>query len=450
MKCFFCHQSMPEDLTDPRFCIYCGRPVSQACPYESPQTGTRFPLRDERGLPPATCHQCHGFFVVCDTCGRLHRLGQSVCETPKCGRPLREPVEPFPSHLGALNNSRLVQWAGSFAGKPSVIDVQDVEDIQHLVYRYGCLVAVSQNSLLAFHWYNQRWQRSWSIPLPPGVAIESVLLDDGYAYLRAADRVLQVSLTARNVERMFAEQWQHQYKGGPWWVLSAKGDLPRQTRLMIRNVEQHTEREQIINVASESIKDLLVAERIFIATSDAKIQALDPATGAIEELNNIPRCEWVQLAAVEQRLLALGYDSNRQVVLNIYSMSDGRVTQTTLPSGFLTEVAWANDSFFMMGEHSIARLELQNFTRSPLIQPLSHSSENVNGMLALQSTDGKVRLLIRRKTGRLYETCLVDPDSGSCISICLTTLPLVCIADSRIVIAVKEGNVMCMRTTVIA
>ncbi len=215
MICPHCHIQLPSHVVAPNFCIQCGRPVAQACPYEEPENATRLELRNDQGQAPPQCPGCHNLLKVCRACGRLHRLEETVCRTKDCLSKLSESTKAFPSTDGALNGTRVVEWAGDFGLRISQIAIQDVEELQYLVYRYGVLVAVSGRNLTAYHWANNSWSRSDTLPLTHARSkvIRSVILDDGYAYVLTDDEAYDVSIGSFTTLQTIKGKFLRQAKG---------------------------------------------------------------------------------------------------------------------------------------------------------------------------------------------------------------------------------------------
>src|SRR5262245_20011578 len=119
--CPACDTPVPAEAAAACFCVNCGLPVSQVCPYEerTDPESTRLMLCGENHRPPAVCTDpvCGGLLKSCERCGRLHRLEDTVCRTRNCPGALLESSESFPSGVGPLDGTRSVRCRGRFVFK---------------------------------------------------------------------------------------------------------------------------------------------------------------------------------------------------------------------------------------------------------------------------------------------------------------------------------------------
>lgn len=78
-----CIQGHSAAYEGARFCVECGSPILQPCPYGPHGENELVPLLTD-GRPTHLCPVCRKYFSVCRSCGRLHRLDESTCRTQEC------------------------------------------------------------------------------------------------------------------------------------------------------------------------------------------------------------------------------------------------------------------------------------------------------------------------------------------------------------------------------
>jgi hypothetical protein len=92
-----------ENPAEARFCVRCGTPLQQPCPYQPDHQVT---VANNQGESPATCPICRQLLRPCDQCRRLHKLGQQQCLTGSChGRALPPVRSDWPALGGSVGRS---------------------------------------------------------------------------------------------------------------------------------------------------------------------------------------------------------------------------------------------------------------------------------------------------------------------------------------------------------
>ena len=100
-------------MSNAKYCVQCGWPVQQECPYEC---GTIIPLLDLSGRSTPICPSCAKPFLLCTRCGRLHGTRESHCLTIGCGLPLTSAFDVWPLENGSPSGSTWVKGGNEFEG----------------------------------------------------------------------------------------------------------------------------------------------------------------------------------------------------------------------------------------------------------------------------------------------------------------------------------------------
>jgi hypothetical protein len=467
MRCFACQTVVPREAQEANFCVACGRPLSQFCPYEVEADGRpladamRQPLCDEEGRAVASCNGCGGLYKSCARCHRLHELSRVVCRTPGCGGALREPIEPFASTYGPLDGTRSVVWNGGFGRSTLVGQPQDVEALQALAFRYGLLIGVSSRNLICWDWDGTGWHRRGLAPLVSSgeLRIGSLVVEQGLACIVAEDRALSFSLTngiSREDER--PGRFTHQTLGPSGWLLAGDQDLTRIDRAtgVAREIPMPPRAGAVQDVAE-------TADRIYLATSGGMVLTLDTVSGEMSEPFSRSRHRWARIAASEGTPIVLGYDeadaAGRLTLLTLDAVGQTLVSQRTLEAGTLGDLAWAGRKLYlarrtMQGESLIETYEVGQLTQSPTSVSLPAGMQTLPGLLALRrggdDAPPTCRLILRWADGTSLQFQLVNPESGRLTNIgpylSVAGPPLLCAADTRLVIAAREGQGTRLRT----
>lgn len=102
MNCIKCRTQ--SDVDDASYCIKCGWPLVQPCPYCEQQVGL---LRE--GRPTPKCPHCKQVFAVCPPpCGRLHQVGEQKCLNE--GNDLVATCELWANQTGGPSRTHTIQW----------------------------------------------------------------------------------------------------------------------------------------------------------------------------------------------------------------------------------------------------------------------------------------------------------------------------------------------------
>ncbi len=109
----------PEHVLPPdaNFCVQCGVPVRQACPWDPDHMVN---IVDGERRAPASCPRCHRLLRACDRCGRLHKLEATECLTGACDhRSLPRPRLDWNAWAGGLERSGAAPWEGAIPDSPA-------------------------------------------------------------------------------------------------------------------------------------------------------------------------------------------------------------------------------------------------------------------------------------------------------------------------------------------
>lgn len=451
--CPACDAQVPEEAKEARFCVNCGLPVSQICPYEerSDPKSTRLMLRLENRRPPAVCSDpiCGGLLKSCERCGRLHRLEDTVCRTPRCPGALRESSEAFASGSGPLEGTRAVTCRGKFVTRAeTLLNAQDVEMWQQMAYRYGLLVGVTGRSLSAYRWDGAQWKRRGQ---PLALSNEelrprSLLLDEGRAFILTDTNALIVSLDTLMLERTETEDCILQAKGGPLWGRIG-ADSAGRSLLLLTNCHTWQTRRIVLPCAANTVTDMVIGDAVTIATRVGTLLSVAPDANEAEEIAMIPGA-WQRLALTPDRLIALGSDeAHRSVLLGIpkTGQKEGPYTQA---EGYLPDLIAQEERLYLYKETTICACRTDQLSQRPAVKNLPAGQENQTGGFVISDSTGDHRLLLRRVEGggRHYLYLVNALGELTQIGHLMLSAPLVCVADSRLVVACREGIAMKLRT----
>ena len=479
MKCFLCATPVPEDALAPNFCIECGRPLTQPCPYEaaSYQPGAaptlRLPLCDAAGLATTSCKSCGGLFKACDTCLRLHELDCTACRTPNCAGRLHEPIAAYPGAAGAFDGARKAHWPWSMVAKQPV--TQHIEGLYALAFRYGLLIGVSSRNLLVYQWEGGEWKQMHVLGLVNSgdLSARSLQLEQGRAFVLGQDRALVFSLVgglSKQLEE--AGTFLHQAVGPRWWLRAAQGG-----RLLLTDCETwHTAESRLPAEAGEVTAIASDAQQAYLATARGHVYGVDGANGQAVYLAQHKQ-RWVRIAVQDSRLALLGYDegdSAGRMTLRIMS-ADTKTAygERSLQSGTISDFAWVGDSLYIarqteqdtyaQSKSMLETYDARQVTGSPAVVNLSGGMSTQPGMLAVVGEQDQMRLLLRRADRVEQQWSLVDPKSGAQENLrpvldraaggtgpdvdgWPADAPLLCVADSRLVSALRAGGKTTLRT----
>lgn len=450
MRCFYCHEPSPSELTLPRFCVRCGHPMAQPSPYLDGGEETYLALTDDKNQPPSSCAHSGGLLKACRQCGRLTELTAERCSTKDCTGPLVEPVAAFPSPDGSLDGTRTAQWRGVFSNqelKPKTALTMD--RFSALAFRYGILVGVTPDSVTLLQPDGDGWKKRGRVRLENPTAIRSLLLEDGYAYVTAEKMTYRVPLSNADpyVEESITEACRLQANNAGRWVrlIEQPGG-----RWVLKVRDRSGEAERTIDVPPEygSVNALALDEQIVLATAKALV-LVNPQTGKAERLTT-PPCEWRRVAIVGEKIVAFGYRETKMPVLAALTTGNEKIGERDLSDNYLADFAWQDDILYLATKTKLARFQLNQITRDPVLTDLSENQDTLPRLLAIRDSENQTRLLIRRRSGNgnAQNLFLVDPATGipTAVGGMQISESLFCLADSRIVLGAYEGAGLALRT----
>lgn len=453
MKCLSCHTPVPIALLDARFCVTCGKPIAQLCPYEDPSHAPLIPLREDDNRSPVNCPSCHQVFKVCNVCGRLYSLSRIDCQTQGCDGSLKEPTSSHPNSTGAEDGSHSLAWDDAFGSEFGVPALLDSEVFYQIAFRYGRLIGLTERNVIQFVWQNGNWQRQETLGLPGKAnANSSLCLCNGYAFILIDGFAVAVSLAGFTIQTHFPGNFLKQAAKGRWWVRLS--DVDRSLSVTVTDSE--TWESQVFSLPTESsaVASLALDDQIFLATSKAII-CLNIETGQAGNLV-IEEAEWLQIAAAQGTIIALGRSSDG-ILLTAIS-GDGRLLgKQIVRSDFLAEFSWIGDAIYLadVSESRLYKYNLHQLSQIPTFKSLSRGQQINDGLLGLHDQNGINRILMRLSggsvglsTSTISRLMLIDPLSGSQLQVggALSGVPIICIADGRFVVASRESGGMKLRT----
>ena len=482
MKCFFCSTMVPTGALVANFCVACGRPITQPCPYEAAarQPGDpptfRLTLRNANGRATSACPNCKGLFKVCSVCHRLNELDCVTCRTGCEGATLREPIPSYPSSAGLFDGTRAATWNGNWdalsgrSPKPLV-----VETLQGLAFRYGRLVGATRRDLLCWSWEADGWEQIGIQPLTNSgeLTLASLCMEQGRVFALSADRALVYSLAGGlNKPREELGAFAYQAVNVRWWTrVGADG------RLLITDCETWTMRD--MRLPEEAGKVSAVASDtafVYLATENGFLFQLNPEDAKLTVLGRY-NLRWVRIAVQEGRFTALGFDlknaGNGMSLLT--QVVGGTPSSCSLGAGTVPDFAWLGDSIYVAQDFSatshaspgktvLSRFSARQITTAPHSVTISGGAAiTAPGMLAMAGLQGDTRVLLRQLTNQVQQWITVDPETGSQAVMELKPervfanltgdmdgwprdAPLVCMADTRLIIAAQEQGKTAMRT----
>lgn len=447
MHCRKCLTRVPKEAEKARFCVECGSPVAQPCPYEDAQAPW-LQVRATNDSPLTECPHCRNILLACDTCGRLYALNAQVCRTPRCKGQLIEPGASFPSPLGPLDGSRSTPWPTDFKpfqGDPTLFNTAP---LQALACRYGRLVGISDAALYVWSWQGGNWQQQEvrALPVPP-ISGSSLLLENGQVSVLLQGRAETYSLSGLSVDRTVPGAFSRQAMSRRWWIGQEKDSL------QVIDVETGASRSLPLPPEMGTVTDLHLTSSVdsetVILAGDKSLVLLDPVSGESRTLVPPGTAQWIQTGLGNGHLFALGFAPNGDLTFCRVSLAGIEATHT-FPGEMLGAFALsgAEALFVNDGQSRVEVVGLDQLTRASRSVSLPGTTDIGPDFQALQSRDGKTLLLLRLKTPSSSKFMLLDTASGATVAVpgAFGGTSLFCIADARLVIAAVDGGSAKLRT----
>ena len=453
MNCLSCHVPFPTGLIDPRFCVTCGKPVAQLCPYEDANHAPLISLRRDDNRSPVDCPNCHQVFKVCSVCGRLYPLSRTGCQTLGCDGDLKEPTSSHPTSTGAEDGSHSLEWEDSFSSEFSPPTILDSEIFFHFAYRYGRLVGITERNLVQFVWQNGNWIRQDTLGLPGRANQYSDLsLCNGYAFVLLDGFAVAVALAGFTIQELFSGTFVKQATKDHLWVRLS--DDNHTSSVIVTDCETWDSQTFSLPMEASSVAAVVIDEQIFVATSTTIIR-LNVETGQVGNLV-FENAEWLQIAAAQGKIVALGR-SNSGIILTAISEEGRLLGKQSVSNDYLAEFCWIDDDIYLadVSESKLYTYNLNQLSQLPTSKSLSRGQQINEGLLGLRGQNRINRVLIRLSGGSvglsastISRLMLIDPTSGSQLQLggALSGVPIVCVADGRIVVGSREAGGMKLRT----
>ncbi|MGI6296940.1 MAG: hypothetical protein ACOX3G_12770 [Armatimonadota bacterium] len=447
--CPHCDQSLPEEVPGAVFCVWCGKRVAQICPYQESEPDAVVPIADANGHWQASCPLCGHPFKACPICGRLYKLDERNCLNPGCSASLIEPSSAFPSDRGSLDGTNSARWSGVFGHSiRPVAALTCKEDIRLIAYRYGQLVAVSPKTLLSFRWDGQNWHRVSTVLLPqvPGFEPRSLILDDGHAFVLGDRRAIAISLMDDAVYKDYEGIFVRQAKDEKHWLV-IRSIAGLRTEILAVDTTAWTESVFSLDLRAQEITDAVAANGLHLATEGRGVLSLSLDSGEARFAQELSGCRCTRIASSSGRLISVGYDSEQQLRIWSFGGPDDNHASRLLGQDAIAEFSVLEENLYVACRAGVLRFELGAITRNPERVDLSTGASTEPDMLAITDGSGDSRLLLKRSSPGRTETCLINPSTGAVSSVATTAMaPILCVADSRLVVASREGAEVKLRT----
>jgi len=446
IRCRKCLTPIPPEAKSARFCVNCGYPVAQPCPYEDAHASW-LSVRATDDLPVTECPNCRNILLACDTCGRLYTLTAQECRTPKCAGRLVEPGASFPSTTGPLDGSRHMDWPADFRqfqGDPVPLSTAP---LLALACRYGRLVGASATALHVWSWQGDNWQQQEVRALPePPLQGASLMMENGQVSVLLQSRTETYSLGELAVERTVSGAFTLQAMSRQWWVGVEKNQLH------VVNVATGDARTEMLPPNLGGVADLRLvgpadSETIVLA-SEQSVLLLDPASGETCTPVLPETVRWVQTGVSSGRLFALGFKASRLTFcrLSLEGIEEEHVFESEMTGSFALSPTSAY--FVNEGQGRVEVLDLDQLTRIPRSISLPGISEVGPDFQSLHSRDGRALLLLRLRTPSSSKFMLIDTQTGAKVAIpgAFGGTSMFCVAGARLIIAATDGGSAKLRT----
>ena len=201
-----------------------------------------------------------------------------------------------------------------------------------------------------------------------------------------------------------------------------------------------TERAVVLPVSLQDVTDMVIGDVIYVASAKGDIFLINPATGEFDTRELF--ATWKRLALVDQRLIALGSNENGQTVLAALTANGQQEGPFHQSERMLTDMAVVNDEIYIAGDTQIAKYRALLLSQRPTTKTLMEGEQTQPGFIALRDQAGSTRLVLYRSDARRGHLYLYDPTHGDTkpIGSLLISPPQFCMADERLVIALREIN----------
>ncbi len=452
-KCVKCGEVVPTQVPEAMFCVHCGRPVGQKCPY----CGNQYvALLQDDGRVEKGCRSCGQFFKFCRACGRLHRITHDRCATPGCGQPLYESSTAFPFTFGPLNGTRTCVIQGPVIGdlhlcRHADSDYFELPNIllEQSVYRYGRLYSFSSEAMHCLIWNGHGWEPHGR-PVPFGATalgrVRSVLLEDQIASLtcQAAFQLINVGDDVCNFDPEPGESRPHRQAAGAHRLVW----LYKSGRLQWRLTHQLTQTHDFkLPFSGHEVNDLVADTQIYLAAQTG-LWRLDPVDNTLARLDDENEAiSWQRMAVIDGTVVAMGHTRNHVgTVLRQYTGDDQ-------PLSFpLREIChdfcWTGAQLFLITENTVIPFSTQSWT--PTADPIqtSATAHSISGAICLQGTD-TARLVLRRRADATMVYELFHAPTATCrqIGMPVNAHPHFVLAEDRLVLVYPEHTAPDTRRT---
>ena len=445
VRCRKCLTPVPSEAILARFCVNCGYPVAQPCPYEEAQASW-LPVRAKADPPVTECPHCRNILLECDVCGRLYTLTERECRTERCTGQLTEPGTAFPSAAGPLDGTRYTHWPadfGKFQGEPIL---QVTAPLQALVCRYGRLVGVSDTTIFIWSWRNGNWQQQDVRILPEPPALAPLMLENGQVSVLMQSRAEAYFLGGLTAGQTVPGAFSLQALSREWWV-GLSGNSLHVVRVATGKSHSYLLPSTLGPVADMHLVGPASSETVLLA-GEQSLLMLDPASGETHSpvLPGVAR--WVQTGITGGRLFALGFESKGLIFcrLSAAGIEESHIFPDEMLGAFTLTPSAA--LFINRSQGYIEVLDLDELNRTSRTVSLPGAPEIGPDFQALRSRDGRTLLLLRLLTPSSSKFMLIDTATGATSAVpgAFGGTSQFCIAGTRLVISAVDSGGAKLRT----
>jgi serine/threonine protein kinase len=327
---------------------------------------------------------------------------------------------------------------------------QEIDDVQAIAYRYGRLITVSRRSLTVYTRRGDAWVQH-GVPVALSLTdlqIHSLIVDQGSAFVITSEGAFIIALETRSLIHKYAvQQTTHQAVRGRWWACIIDRPLNQGAELRLTDNQSFSELQVDLPCAAGEVMDLVLGDRLYIATRNGQILSYEPETGKLAvEIEQ--QCRWMRLAINNKRLLALGFNEKNEALL-LGLPEDGRRAELAVQTaGYLPEMVVTGEDLFLFRSAEIVKFRATILAHNAAAVALPDDEGTQSGVLAICDATGTLRLLLCRKSGNRHRLYLVEPVHGLSTPIggVMLSPPRLCVADSLLVITWRDGNMPRMNT----
>ena len=409
------HLSGPEDA---RFCVECGWPIRQTCPYDADHW---IPLTAGRTAPQQSCPICSRVFSHCPGCHRLYTIRPRKCNTPSCHKAeLVAPHSDWPCDLGSTRRTNcLARPRGDLPREVLKISASGEGPVR-VISSYGRLYTVCGRRL--------------AIPVDGGEAVQpqtlaSVVADTtealacfrGHLGVLTEHAALLADPGSLEILHSIPGEFLGQTAFGDEWILTRSGPAAGEPPLLIFDINSYESRPLLLPDTGESAsapKLCVDGETLWIACSDARLCRYRRGMEQPEPVNEpIPDARCAHLLLAGERLVQLviqKHEGRQDVLVSHTAIPRERLWIQDVARNGRPILAASGDRVYVVDPlgHRIIRFSLTAPSQTREERDLP-ATDNVTAALGLDTDDGDPDLLLLVRTGQRWELRFYSFDPGS-------------------------------------